>query len=583
MSFYKNIKQITVCCLLFTVCCALSIAQHPNSHILFSQPPPTILQKPLSAPQPPNQKSDNAPQPLQSPPPPQLEKFGKSLVYLENAATMDFDTTLSASVQVLRGDVRFRQDNVQLFCDSAYFYQEDNSVDAFSNVKMVQGDTLFLYGDMLFYDGNTKIARVYYNVRMVDRDVTLTTDSLLFDRNRNVGYYNAGGKIVDKSNTLTSLIGEYHPSERIALFKTAVKLVNPDFVLRSDTLRYNTVSKIANIVGPSHIVYKGKTTIKSSNGWYDTDKEYSQLFDRSIVYNTDGKFLTGDTIFYNRKDSIGIAMHNVVIRDTAQKVNLYGNYGYYNEKEHAGFVTQHAMLEQVSDTDTLYMHADTLATAKDSTYNIAKAYHGVRVFRSDFQAVCDSLFYSERDSVMRCFGNPVGWADEQQITGNEMYAYSKNKELDYIHVIRSAFASQQVDSIRFNQLSGKELKAYFAKRQIYKVFVSGNAESIFFPQDSKDSSLIGMNSTQSSFLTMYINNKKIDKVVLTPASNGTMTPIDLAKKDDMYLKNYTWQEELRPKDKDDIFRIIVRSKETTPSHQRHKIQSDKTPDNHAKK
>ena len=501
----------------------------------------------------------NTQQVLHPMPLPHISKHSKSVIFLEHADIWRGDQVQFPDVEIISQNVRFRQDNTYLYCDSAYFYEKENSLDAFGNVHMIQGDTLHLYGDVLFYEGDTKQAHLKYNVRMENKGTVLTTDSLLYDRIVNVGYYTTGGRITSGDNVLTSLIGQYYPATHTAFFKTAVKLVNPDFVMRSDTLQYDTKSGVATIVGPTNIVHKNKSTIYSTSGWYDTHADHSQLLNRSVVKNPDGRQLTADTIFYDKKLGIGRAYHNVEINDTAQQMTLYGHYGYYEDNKSYGFVTKHAQLVQRSKEDTLYMHADTLAMLKDSVFNSAKGFHNVRFFRSDLQGKCDSIYYSARDSVMRMYGLPVLWSDEQQISGEQIDAYSKNKEIEHIHVIKSAFAIQQSDSIRFNQISGKDLKAYIRNREIYRIDVSGNAESLYFPRD-KDSTLIGMNTTQSSFLTMFIKEKKIDKILLRPQSNGTLYPPEKTRKEQMFLKNYYWQEAIRPKDRDDIFTIIPKEK-----------------------
>jgi lipopolysaccharide export system protein LptA len=549
------------------------LAQSPGVTSMLPIPPRLTLEAPpLQAPKQflpvvPLVLPSKVPQPVVRPPL-VLNPQNKNLVYLVNAQTLDFDRVFNPDVQAFRGDVCFRQGNTFMYCDSAYFYEQENSLDAFGNVKMVQGDTLFLYGDMLYYDGNTELARMKYNVRMVNRKVVLTTDSLLFDRNKDVGYYTTGGKIVDETNTLTSLIGQYYPSQHNAIFQTFVKLVNPNFVLRSDTLHYDTDSGIATIVGPSTMIYKEKTIIHSKSGWYNTRTDQSLLLDRSLIKNEDGRTLTGDTIYYDKRIGIGTAHRHIIITDTTQNLQLFGNYGYLNDSKQFGYVTDSAKLVQYGPSDTLYLHADTIYTFKDSIYNQAKAFHHVRFFRHDFQGQCDSLFYSARDSVMYLYGSPILWADEQQLTGNEMAAYFKNKEINYVHVMKNAFASQQFDTLRFNQISGKELFAYFRQRELYKIFVSGNAESIYFPLN-KDSTLIGMNTTQSGFITIFINKKKIDKILLTPTSNGIMYPPDKTPSDLMFLKNYTWQAALRPRDEKDIFSF--HSPTNAANLQRHKV------------
>ena len=224
-----------------------------------------------------------------------------TLVFLENSETLSFDKLKNPDVQILKGNVRFRHDAALLYCDSAYFYEKANSLDAFGHVRIVQGDTLFIYGDLLYYDGNIKLARLRHNVRMVNRKTTLTTDSLNYDRLGNLAYYYTGGKIKDDVNTLTSIWGEYSPATNDALFKTTVHLVNKNFILDADTLRYNTKTNVANLIGPTHILYNNETNIYSNKGWYNTATDRSMLLNRSIVKHKDGKTMIGDTIFYDKK------------------------------------------------------------------------------------------------------------------------------------------------------------------------------------------------------------------------------------------------------------------------------------------
>ena len=489
-----------------------------------------------------------------------LSKRGVTLVYLEHSETLLFDQIMKPDVQVLKGNVRFRHDNVLLYCDSAYFFEKANSLNAFGHVRIVQGDTLFVFGDKLYYDGNSKLARLRYNVRMVNRKTTLITDSLNYDRMVNLSYYYTGGKITDQLNELTSLWGQYSPSTNDALFKNKVHLKNKNFTLDSDTLKYNTKNHIANIVGPSHIVYNDETDIYSKRGWYNTFTDRSMLLDRSMVKHKDGKTLVGDTIFYDKKLKYGEGFTHVIMNDTVQKSTLYGDYCYYNENTKTGLATDSAMLVDWSNKDSMFVHADTLLTSKGSIYNLARGFYHVRIFKSDIQGICDSLTYSARDSVMNMYGDPVLWSDNNQLSGEFIQTYTKNKKVDQIHIQRLAVAIQHVDSTFYNQLSGKEIIAYVDSGQLKKVKVNGNAETIYFPRDEKDSTLVGLNKTQSSFVVMYLKNKKIQRVVLTTASNGTMYPLLKLSGKDLYLKNFFWIEDQRPKNKQDLFSVFPKVK-----------------------
>ena len=495
-----------------------------------------------------------------------LKNKNATLVYLENSETLSFDKIASPDLQVLKGNVRFRHDNALLYCDSAYFYEKANSLNAFGHVRIVQGDTLFIYGDKLYYDGNTKLARLRHNVRLENRKTTLVTDSLNYDRMANLSYYYTGGKITDPLNVLTSVWGEYSPASNDALFKNKVHLKNKNFTLDADTLKYNTKSGIANIVGPTHIVYNGETDIYSSLGWYNTSTERSMLLNRSLVKHKDGKTLVADTIFYDKKLKYSEGFTRVEMNDTVQKSTLYGNYCYYNEKTKKGLATDSALLVDWSSKDTMYVHADTLLTSKDSIYNLARGFYHVRFYRHDVQGLCDSLAYSARDSVMNMYGEPILWADNNQLSGDFIQAYTKNKKIHKIHIQNLAVAIQHEDSIYYNQLSGKEIIAYVDSGQLKRVNVNGNAETIYYPMDDKDSTLIGLNKTQSSFVVMYLKNKRISRVVLTSASNGTMYPLTQLSGSDIYLKNFFWVEDQRPKNIKDLFLVFPKTKRFKPGN-----------------
>ncbi len=480
-------------------------------------------------------------------------KSQKTMVYLENSETLSFDQERLPGVQLLKGDVCFRHDNAFLYCDSAYFYEEQNSFNAYGHVKIVQGDTLFVYGDVLYYDGNTKMARLRHNVKMENRRVTLTTDSLNYDRLNNVGYYFQGGKLQDELNVLTSVYGYYYPNTNDAVFNDAVVLTNPKFVLNSDTLNYNTKTEIASILGPTTIVYKEETTIYSEKGWYNTRTEESQLLNFSHIYHVGGKHLTGKIIFYDKKNGRGEAFSHIVVEDSARQITLLGNYSRYIEEGELALATDSALMMEYSGKDTLFMHADTLYSyAVDSVNKEVQAFHNVRMYRDDFQGVCDSAIYFTKDSVLDLLQLPILWSDNRQLTGDTIRAYSKNGQIDKVVVINSAFVAESEDSIKFNQLSGKELVAYIREGELRQVDVKGNAQSVFYPKE-ESGAMIGLNQTESSYLSAYFEEGKLKRLVLKPKPSGTMFPLDQIPPESLYLRNFSWQIEYRPQNKADVF------------------------------
>lgn len=478
----------------------------------------------------------------------------KSKVFLLHSDLLRKDSR-HPDAQVVVGNVVFRHDSIYMYCDSAYYYDQISSFEAFSNVKMVQGDTLFLYGDHLYYDGMTQIAEMRKNVRMENRTTTLLTDSLNYDRVYNLGYFFDGGTLMDEQNVLTSEWGEYNPSTKQSVFNYNVKLVNPQFTLTSDTLRYNTASKVADIVGPSDIV-SDANHIYSERGVYNTATGKADLYNRSVLTN-EGKQLTGDTLFYDRNTGVGEAFHNMVMKDTINKNMMTGDYGSYNENTKYAFATKKAMAIDYSQGDSLFLHADTLMLKTlhlntDSMYREMRAFHKVRFYRSDLQGVADSLVFSSADSCLTLYKDPILWNKQQQLVGEEVKIYMNDSTIDWAHIINQALSVEQIDSVTYNQVTGKEMKSYFRNGQMYKTEVIGSVRVVYYPMDS-DSTLIGMNVSETSQLDIYLKDQKLERMVMSPKSNGTLYPMSKIPEGADRLQNFVWFDYIRPLNKQDIF------------------------------
>lgn len=488
---------------------------------------------------------------------------------------MLFDQNILPDARIVVGNVLFRHDDALMYCDSANFYEATNSLDAFGHVKMVQGDTLTGYGDKLLYNGNTKLARLRQNVRLIHHQSVLTTDSLNYDRANDIAYYYSGGKIVDDLNTLTSRWGQYTPYNKHAAFRDNVHLVNDRFTMDTDTLLYDTESHVAQLVSPTTVLYEQETTILSSNGWYNTTTEESQLFDRSMIIHSDGMSVTGDTIYYDKQQSFGQLFGNIEMVDSTEQTTLRGNYGELYEQgspasKHPewgahGFATKEALLEQWGDSLHTYMHADTLFTEelalsdtlpKDSTYQRVRAHHHVRIYRADMQGVCDSAVYMGNDSIAKLYGNPICWNDNNQVSADSIYVFMHNDEVDYAHGIGSAICIQQHDLLHYNQMSGKEILAYVRDGDVYRIDVNGNAETVFFPIDGETHQLSGCNRTQSSFVKVYVENQQVHHVLFTTSTTGTMYPLNQATDEIMHLGSFFWAEDERPLTPADVMRVV---------------------------
>lgn len=478
-------------------------------------------------------------------------------VYLVHSDRLRFDQFgPNPTAQILNGNVAFLHKGATLYCDSAYFYQEFNSFRAFGNVKMYQGDTLSLFSDYAYYDGNNQMAEARYNVVLKHRNTTLYTDSLNYDRLYGIGYFFEGGKMIDKDNVLVSDWGEYDTETRDAVFNYNVNLKNPKFVLTTDTLHYDTNTSIAHIVGPSKIV-SGASVINTAQGYYDTDKDFSRLYGRSTLSNN-GKTLTADSLFNDDKTAVSEGFGNVVYTDTVNKNEMNSQYFWYNDSTGYAFATDSAVMKDYSQGDTLYLHSDTMKVYTynintDSVYRTMHCYNKVRAFRTDVQAVCDSLVYNTRDSVMTMYKDPITWNAGRQLLGEVIEVFMKDATIDRAHVINQALSVEQLsDTTKFNQISSREMFGYFNKGQLYKTEAISNVQCIYYFQEEKDSSFTNMAYLETDTMRMFMENRQL-QYIWTCKQTSRMYPIIQIPPEKKKLQAFAWFDYVRPRDKYDIF------------------------------
>lgn len=483
-------------------------------------------------------------------------------VYLLHADETRFNQLVNPDAQILVGDVVFRHDSMYMYCDSALFYEQSNSLDAYGNVRMNQGDTLFLYGDRLHYSGDEMLAKVRENVVMIDKEMTLTTDSLNYDRTISLGYYFNWGTVEDTLNVLTSEWGEYDTQTNDAIFNYDVTLTNPNFVITSDTLQYNTKTQIATIVGPSNI-NSDNNHIYSTLGRYYTAAEHAELLNRSVLTN-DAKRLVGDSLYYDRNGNYGEVFGNVAMDDFEGKMRLTGEYVYYDELADSAYATDRAVAIDYSQGDSMFVHGDTLRLLTrypdtDSVYRILQAYYKVRIYREDVQAVCDSMEFNALDSCMSMYYDPVVWNGSQQILGEVIRVYMNDTTVDWAHVENQALIVEKVGPEHYNQISGREVKAYFVNGNIDKSDVIGNVMVVYYYSEAGDSIAFGMNTTECSYLTAFMKERQVEKLFIREQSNGVFYPITQIPPGKDRLSNFAWLNKLRPLSKYDI--MVWRGKE----------------------
>jgi len=480
--------------------------------------------------------------------------WGQTTIDILNADLTAYDNIkLGKDATKLLGNVRLKHDDVVMTCDSAYFYRSTTSVDAFSNVRIQQADTLTLTGDLAYYNGVTRLARVRNNVKLVNKDMTLLTDSLNYDRNAGIAYYMGGGILTQEDSRLTSGRGRFILDTEIFFFMDSVVITNPDYIIHTDSMKYDTQTEISYFSGPTEIT-GDERYIYCENGWYDTKQDISYVSDHAYM-EEGGRILRGDTLYYEAEQGFGRALQNVELIDTAENMTLKGNFGLYYREQETAMVTDSALMIQIDGADTMYIHADTLRTMQHPDFEeqsrILKAYYKVKIFRSDLQVMCDSLVYVEADSLFDFYGEPVLWSDENQLTSSHMRIYMVDQDLDRLILEGVAFVASQKDSTKYDQMRGKEMTGYFVDNKLDRLLVIGNGQTIYYATD--EDVIVGANKTECSDLTIYLKDNQISRVVYITQPDGTYYPLKMFPPEEALLSDFKWLEKWRPLRWEDVF------------------------------
>lgn len=467
-------------------------------------------------------------------------------------ADLSYDASKS-DAKLLTNKVVCEHDGAILNCDTAWLYDEQNRMEASGHIVITKGDSITVTGNKLNYDGATKMAILKDSVTCTEKDMRLKTNLLTFDVGNSVANYYDGGTIVNKENTLISKNGHYYSATKELAFHYEVELINPDYKMKSDTLRYNTTTKTAFFLGPSIIISKDDY-IYCENGLYDTNKEIAQFSKNALLITREQK-LTGDSLFYNRNLKIGKAFNNIRLIDTTQKSILYGDYAEFHQKNSEALVTKRPVYARITDTDTLFIAADTLYHRDlDSVNNFLNAYHHVKIYKKDMQAVCDSAALNTQDSLLQLFRNPILWASRSQATGKIIKVNIGRKTIYGFKIEGNAFLTQQVDSVltkkdsvlKYNQLIGKSIEGFVRRDTMRKMIVLGNAEIYYYPKNKNKT--LGLNKTTASEIVLWLNEKEeVERVTLKPKTEGVIDPIKDVDVENARLKGFSWQYEKRPK------------------------------------
>ena len=448
----------------------------------------------------------------------------KSQLEIINANYTYFDQSKYPDIRRLVGEVSFMHEGTIMNCDSAWHYFKENRFKAYSNIHINKGDSIFLYGEKLDYNGSNHKAIVQRNIVLKDRDMQLKTEELHYFLKTNIASYYSGAIITNKENVLKSRKGDYLSSSKTLVFKSDVTLENPEYLIECDTLHYNTESEIAYFYGPTTIT-SDSNFIYCEDGWYNTLTDKSEFSSNAFLWS-DNQKLSGDILFYDRKNGYGKALNNIAIEDTANDYTIYGHKAEYFDKLDSSIITIEPLLVADFDDDTLYLHSDTIIANLDSLqYQQIKAFTGAKFYSENLQGKCQVLIYFMRDSTIQMYYEPILWSDNYQLSSEHIILEIKNNAIDKMNLLQNAFIISEDSLDLYNQIKGRNMMGYFKRNELHKINVNGNGQAVYIIKDEEDK-ISGINTVSCSQMNIYVDKKEIRRISFQKQPNATIYPLE---------------------------------------------------------
>ena len=427
---------------------------------------------------------------------------------------------------ILWDDVVFTNNKSIMHCDSAIYDRGDNSFIAYQNIKINENDSLTLFGDSLHYIGNEQKAFMYGNVKVITEDVFLEAPSLIFNQKNKIAYYNQGAFINDitKGYKIRSKRGIFETKIKTIFFKEDVELDHKDYDINSDTLIYNTSSQTSNIIGETQIQTEN-STILCNKGWFNSNKNQSSLEGSIIIATNTYKFFA-DSIFYNENTGVSYAEGNVKIIDDSSNIIIEGEFGTHNEKIDSAHVWKNAILSQLDSVDTLKIYADQFIKIGDSIRNEIFCFNNVIIDGTQLKGDCDSIYFNETDSIMKCIVQPVIWMGKNQVTGDKI-EFKTHKGIIYkMFVENNAMIISENDTLHYDQIKGEIITSFFKKNKMYLMNVDGDGKVIYYSKDEKDSLITEINEVTSENMNILISENQISRINFLSSPKGLTEPLN---------------------------------------------------------
>ena len=438
--------------------------------------------------------------------------------------------------------------------------------------KVINGKTVLTSDEGTYY---SDLKQVFFRRHVkVTGSKTITADSLIYNTQTEKVNFTGPTNIKSKEINIFTTEGSYDLKTGNAIFVSRTSATDSSH-------RFYQADKIAmegdivQMEGNAIVKDSANGIIVTGNQIFLNKKDNSFQATRKpvviIKQNKDSTYISADTIFsgFLTRIKTPVSIKPVATDTTVELIDSSSETSITDATHKADSITNLAVVHNADssnrkevinrnkkDSESASTKINTkkgLPVAKDPSLRFFQAFHHVRIFNDSLQSVCDSMFYSDQDSIFRLFRDPVIWSAKSQVTGDTIYIFTKNRKAERLYVFNSGMIINRTKANKFNQMAGKTINGYLKDGSINYVRVKGTpAESIYYVQD-KDSAFVGLNRASGDVIDLYFLKEELNKVKFVNDVKGKLIPMRLIPDDQKYLKNFQWLEKRRPKNKLELF------------------------------
>jgi len=497
---------------------------------------------------------------------------------LPGSSQLTYDERMG--VHKLLGGANFVYQGNTFYCDSAFYAEKDKTVRAYGHVHLQKTDNINLFCDSLYYYSETALADLWGNVRAINDQYRLSTDSMSYNTKTEQGIYYHGGTIENllQNEVLTSQIGHFHPKSQQYFFQTNVRYLSEELELTTDSLQFNYADHTVHFFGQTCILTP-QAILEAQRGWYNIETESGNLVQNASI-EQEARIIKADSLVYLPQEKIAQGFCNVYVYDTIDKMAFSGHYAVVDDSLHYSLLTDNALATKFQSNDTIHIHADTIYNSNDLLGNrkLTQAYHGVKLLGTSIQGVSDSLSYEKETDCIELHRKPILWAKNGELKGDSIRIYLDDSLICQTIIVGKATAVMELDSGNYyNQAGGNEIIANFDDNQLTTVRIVGNAQTIFFPEETSNESIpiidsialeaedsiikksvvqikrMGMNRFFASDITVHFQEGEVVGITYYQQPDGKFYPMDKIKEDDQFIDHFSTNYHRRPKNLEELF------------------------------